>query len=62
MIAAYAVIIGGGILITRRLHLLALAAAFWVTLAAGIGLLADRAIAWSLTGRSPRSAAPTSGA
>ena len=40
MIAAYAVIIGGGLLITRRLHLLALAATFWVTLAVGIGVLA----------------------
>ena len=33
-------IIVGGILITRRLHLLGLAAAFWLTLAAGLGLLA----------------------
>jgi Na+-translocating ferredoxin:NAD+ oxidoreductase RnfD subunit len=40
MIAAYAVIIGGGLLITRRLHLLALGAAFWVTLTIGVGLLA----------------------
>ena len=40
MIAAYAVIIGGGLLITRRLHLLGLAATFWVTLSVGIGLLA----------------------
>ena len=40
MIAAYAVIIGGGLLITRRLHLLALAATFWVALTAGVGLLA----------------------
>jgi Na+-translocating ferredoxin:NAD+ oxidoreductase RnfD subunit len=40
MIAAYAVIIAGGLLITRRLHLLALAAAFWVTLSAGVGILA----------------------
>ena len=32
MIAAYAVIIAGGLLITRRLHLLALAATFWVAL------------------------------
>jgi Na+-translocating ferredoxin:NAD+ oxidoreductase RnfD subunit len=39
MLAAYAVIVGGGLLITRRLHLLALAAAFWVTLAAGVGVL-----------------------
>jgi Na+-transporting NADH:ubiquinone oxidoreductase subunit NqrB len=40
MVIAYAVIVGGGMLITRRLHLLALAATYWVLLAAGIGLLA----------------------
>ena len=40
MIAAYVVIVGGGLLITRRLRLLALAATFWVALAAGTGLLA----------------------
>ena len=40
MIAAYAVIIGGGLLITRRLQLLGLAAGFWLVLAAGLGLLA----------------------
>ena len=40
MIAAYVVIIGGGLLITRRLHLLALAATFWVALSVGIGILA----------------------
>ncbi len=40
MIAAYAVIVGGGLLITRRLHLLALAAAYWLALSAGIGVLA----------------------
>ena len=32
MLIAYTVIIGGGLLITRRLRLLALAATFWVTL------------------------------
>jgi hypothetical protein len=37
---AYAVIIGGGLMITRRLKLLALAATFWVTLVAGVGILA----------------------
>jgi Na+-translocating ferredoxin:NAD+ oxidoreductase RnfD subunit len=41
MIAAYILIVGGGLLITRRLHLLALAATFWVTLAVGTGVLAD---------------------
>jgi Na+-translocating ferredoxin:NAD+ oxidoreductase RnfD subunit len=40
MIAAYVVIIGGGLLITRRLHLLALAATFWLTLTVGVGILA----------------------
>ena len=40
MVAAYAVIIAGGLLITRRLQLLVLAATFWVTLAVGVGLLA----------------------
>ena len=40
MIAAYAVILVGGLLITRRLRLLALAATFWVALAAAVGLLA----------------------
>jgi Na+-translocating ferredoxin:NAD+ oxidoreductase RnfD subunit len=40
MIAAYAVILTGGLLITRRLRLLGLAATFWVALAAGVGLLA----------------------
>ncbi len=40
MLAAYAVILVGGLLITRRLHLLLMAAAFWVALAAGVGLLA----------------------
>jgi Na+-translocating ferredoxin:NAD+ oxidoreductase RnfD subunit len=40
MLTAYAVIIGGGLLITRRLRLLGLAAGFWLALAAGVGLLA----------------------
>ena len=40
MVAAYVAIVGGGLLITRRLHLLALAATFWVALAAGTGVLA----------------------
>ena len=40
MIAAYAVIITGGVLITRRLSLLGMAASFWITLALGLGLLA----------------------
>jgi Na+-translocating ferredoxin:NAD+ oxidoreductase RnfD subunit len=40
MIAAYAVIITGGLLITARLRLLTVAGSFWVTLAIGLGLLA----------------------
>jgi len=40
MIAAYAIILVGGLLITRRLRLLALAASFWLALAGGTGLLA----------------------
>ena len=40
MIIAYAVILVGGLLITRRLHLLAAAATFWIALAVGTGLLA----------------------
>jgi hypothetical protein len=39
MILAYAVILGGGILITRRLYLLEMAVVFWVVLAAGLGML-----------------------
>jgi Na+-translocating ferredoxin:NAD+ oxidoreductase RnfD subunit len=37
---AYAVIVGGGLLITRRLRLLGLAAAFWLTLLLSLGVLA----------------------
>jgi Na+-translocating ferredoxin:NAD+ oxidoreductase RnfD subunit len=40
LLLAYVVILGGGLLITRRLHLLAMAATFWLTLAAGLGVLA----------------------
>jgi Na+-translocating ferredoxin:NAD+ oxidoreductase RnfD subunit len=40
MLIAYAVILVGGLLITTRLRLLAAAATFWVTLAAGVGVLA----------------------
>ncbi|MEO8639410.1 MAG: hypothetical protein ABI458_05805 [Chloroflexota bacterium] len=40
MIAAYAIIIVGGLLITRRLHLLALVATFWIGLSVGVGILA----------------------
>jgi hypothetical protein len=40
MIAAYAVILGGGLLITRRLRLLALAGTFWIALTIGLSVLA----------------------
>ena len=40
MIAAYLIILVGGVLITARLHLLGMSAAFWLTLAVGIGVLA----------------------
>ncbi len=40
MVAAYAVILVGGVLITSRLRLLTLAAVFWLTLAVGLGVLA----------------------
>ena len=41
MIAAYAVILVGGLLITARLGLLAVAATFWITIAASLALLAS---------------------
>jgi hypothetical protein len=40
MVAAYLIILVGGLLITARLHLLAMSVTFWITLAAGIGVLA----------------------
>jgi hypothetical protein len=40
MVLAYAVILVGGVLITSRLRLLALAATFWLGLAVGLGVLA----------------------
>jgi hypothetical protein len=39
MLAAYAVIVVGGLLITARLKLLAMGVAFWLVLAAAVGLL-----------------------
>lgn len=39
MILAYVIIIGGGTLITRRLHLLEMAVVFWVVLAIGLAVL-----------------------
>ena len=40
MVAAYTIIIGGGLLITRRLHLLEMAGTFWVAIAVGLAILA----------------------
>ncbi len=40
MVAAYLIIVVGGVLITRRLHLLAMSVAFWISLAVGIGVVA----------------------
>jgi hypothetical protein len=40
MLLAYVLIIGGGILITRRLYLLEMATAYWVVLSAGLAVLA----------------------
>ncbi len=40
MVAAYAVILTGGLLITWRLRLLTMVVSFWVTLALGLGMLA----------------------
>ena len=52
MAAAYIIIITGGLLITARLSLLAMAVTFWVTLGAGLGLLAASghcfSASWSL--------------
>ncbi len=53
MLLAYLVILIGGVLITRRLHLLAMAGAFWLTLATGLGVVAASGhcitASWSLT-------------
>jgi Na+-translocating ferredoxin:NAD+ oxidoreductase RnfD subunit len=52
MIAAYAIILVGGTLVTARLRLLAMALAFWVAFAAGIGMLAASGhcftVAWAV--------------
>jgi Na+-translocating ferredoxin:NAD+ oxidoreductase RnfD subunit len=40
MVVAYAAIVGGGIAITARLRLFELALAFWITLVAGLAILA----------------------
>jgi hypothetical protein len=40
LILAYAIILIGGTLVTRRLHLLPMAVTYWLTLAIGLGLLA----------------------
>jgi Na+-translocating ferredoxin:NAD+ oxidoreductase RnfD subunit len=49
MLAAFAVILSGGVLICRQLHLIAMGIAFWVTLAIGLGVLA--ATGHSITAR-----------
>jgi hypothetical protein len=53
MLLAYLVILVGGVLITRRLHLLALAVTFWLALGAGLGVVAASGhcitASWSLT-------------
>ncbi|HEY6629228.1 MAG TPA: hypothetical protein VI193_09630 [Acidimicrobiia bacterium] len=52
MATAYIIIIAGGLLITARLRLLAMAVTFWATLALGLGLLAASghcfSASWSL--------------
>lgn len=52
MIAAYSIILIGGLIITTRLRLLSMAAAFWLALAAGLGLVAGTGhcmtAAWSV--------------
>jgi Na+-transporting NADH:ubiquinone oxidoreductase subunit NqrB len=53
MALAYLIIVVGGVLITRRLRLFALAMSFWASLAAGLGILAASGhcftASWSLT-------------
>jgi hypothetical protein len=58
LIAAYAIILIGGLLITSRLRLLEMSAVFWATFAAGLGVLA--ASGHCITAR--WSAAPVCGA
>jgi hypothetical protein len=52
LLVAYAVILGGGIAITRRLALLGIAGTFWLVLAGSLGLLASSGhcmtAAWAL--------------
>ncbi len=53
LIAAYLIIVIGGLIITARLKLLSLASTFWVSLALGLGLLAATGhcitAAWAIT-------------
>ena len=53
MVIAYVIILVGGLLITARLRLLGMALTFWVTLVAGLGLVAASGhcitAAWSLS-------------
>ena len=52
MVVAYLIVLIGGLLITRRLGLLVMAAVFWVVLGAGLGLLSSNGhcmtAAWAL--------------
>ena len=50
LLTAYTLILVGGVLITRRLHLLPMVLAFWLTLAAGLGVLAAWAAGALLAG------------
>jgi Na+-translocating ferredoxin:NAD+ oxidoreductase RnfD subunit len=49
MALALAIIVGGGLAILRRLHLLVIAAGFWLAFAAGVGLLAATGHAMTAT-------------
>jgi Na+-translocating ferredoxin:NAD+ oxidoreductase RnfD subunit len=49
MVLALAIIVGGGLAILRRLHLLVIAAGFWLAFAAGVGLLAATGHAMTAT-------------
>jgi hypothetical protein len=52
MLAAYAIILTGGLLVTARLRLLAMAATFWATLTVAVGVLAASGhcitVAWAV--------------
>src|SRR5262249_35020906 len=54
MALALAIIVGGGLAILSRLHLLVIAAGFWVSFAIGVGLLAMTGHAMTATGHGGR--------